>query len=363
MATRTRLASALALFALLALAGPALASSGDRHPSFKLCTSLCELKRCELHHPPLAWHLRALLWTCADDCAYVCGHRLTDEADAGRENYHQFFGKWAFHRIFGIQEPMSVIFSLGNLAVNYRGLLNVTKYVRDDNGLHPWLIVAALVQINTWFWSTIFHMRDLPLTEKLDYFSAMTTVAFMLLYAVIRVFGLQTPKSRSPYCFKVAAAFGVFVLSHFVYVSSLALFPYGYHVGVAMVLGLVSNSLWILWTLSFYIRIPTVKFGNHVLTWPYPYPPRNPQLTARPSQANTPSILVVLTMLAMSLEILDFAPLWRTLDAHSLWHLATIPLGEMWWRFLIKDANDLQVAQGGGRLPLSSASGLKQATD
>lgn len=204
---------------------------------------------------------------------------------------------------------------------------------------------------------------DLPLTEKLDYFSAMTTVAFMLLYAVVRIFGLQTPRTRSPYCFKVAAAFGIFVLAHFVYVSSLALFPYGYHVGVAMVLGLMSNTLWILWTLSFYVRIPPVSLGGKVFAWPYPYPPRNPQLTARPSQANTPSILVVLTMLAMSLEILDFPPLRRTLDAHSLWHLATIPLGEMWWRFLIKDANDLQVAQGGGRLPLSSGSGTKQATD
>lgn len=104
-----------------------------------------------------------MFWTCSDNCKYICSHRLTDEADAGREAYHQFYGKWAFHRVFGIQEPMSVIFSLGNLAINYRGLLNVTEYVRDDNGLKPWLIVAALVQINTWFWSTIFHMRGEPI--------------------------------------------------------------------------------------------------------------------------------------------------------------------------------------------------------
>lgn len=191
----------------------------------------------------------------------------------------------------------------------------------------------------------------------------MTTIVFMLLYAVIRMFGLQTSKTRSPLCFKVAVAFGILLLGHFVYVSSFAHFPYGYHVGVAMVLGLISNALWIMWTASFYIRIPPIAVGKYAYTWPYPYPPRNPQLTPRPTQANTPTILVVLTMLAMSLEILDFPPISRAVDAHSLWHLATIPLGEMWWRFLIKDANDLQAAEGGGRLPLSSgyAKSEKQA--
>ena len=28
------------------------------------------------------------------------------------------------------------------------------------------------VTLNAWFWSTVFHARDLPWTEKLDYFSA-----------------------------------------------------------------------------------------------------------------------------------------------------------------------------------------------
>lgn len=47
---------------------------------------------------------------------------------------------------------------------------------------------------------------------------------------------------------------------------------------------------------------------------------------------------MALTIAAMSLEVLDFAPLGRIIDAHSLWHAATIPLGEAWWRFLETDA-------------------------
>lgn len=58
----------------------------------------------------------------------------------------------------------------------------------------------------------------------------------------------------------------------------------------------------------------------------------------------------------MSLELFDFAPLFRLLDAHALWHLATIPLAAAWWRFLCSDAIDLESAQIGrevGTMPLS----------
>ena len=45
-------------------------------------------------------------------------------------------------------------------------------------------------------------------------------------------------------------------------------------------------------------------------------------------------------MCAMSLELLDFPPIGRILDAHALWHAATVPIGEMWYNFLIEDALD-----------------------
>jgi hypothetical protein len=37
-----------------------------------------------------------------------------------------------------------------------------------------------------------------------------------------------------------------------------------------------------------------------------------------------PGIVVAWVIMAMSLELFDFAPLWGSLDAHSLWHLGTI---------------------------------------
>jgi hypothetical protein len=44
-------------------------------------------------------------------------------------------------------------------------------------------------------------------------------------------------------------------------------------------------------------------------------------------------------MVAMRLELFDFSPAWGVFDAHSLWHMATIPLGAIWYRFLCNDAH------------------------
>lgn len=166
----------------------------------------------------------------------------------------------------------------------------------------------------------------------------------MLLYAILRIFGVQTPHAANrPLRLFLCLLVGLFVLSHFIYVSSLPRFPYGYHVGVAMVLGLIGNVMWILWSLSFVVRLPTFRIGDKTLGWPWPYGPNwNPMKSRRPRGAFTPAILTLLTTAAMSLELLDFPPLLRAIDAHSLWHLATIPLSAAWWDFLIQDTNDLQ---------------------
>lgn len=42
--------------------------------------------------------------------------------------------------------------------------------------------------------------------------------------------------------------------------------------------------------------------------------------------------------LAMLLEIYDFPPYYGFLDAHALWHAATIPLTYVWWSFIKDDA-------------------------
>lgn len=145
-------------FALLALVE---ASTGDRLDVFQTCVDECAQKPCSLSLP-----LRLLRWSCASDCAYQCSHVVTSMSDSGElPRYHQFFGKWAFYRLFGIQEPFSVLFSLGNFWVHWRGLKMVERRIPDTNRMKPWLKAAAWIQMNTWLWSAVFHTRGMSLAR------------------------------------------------------------------------------------------------------------------------------------------------------------------------------------------------------
>ena len=283
-------------------------------------------------------------------------------------NGRAVYGKWPFYRLGPIQEPFSVLMSFGNLYVNIKGILELRRRVRSENLLRRWLELAGWAQINTWIWSIIFHTRgrssiltgsypdntlDKPFTERLDYFSATLTVATSLLYAVLRTFHLQTPQSTSRLAYPVTFALAILILSHFAYLLSFpsGSFPYGYHTKFVVFLALIHSGLWVLWTLSFHFQIPTLHVGTRSFTYPLPYPATDRgKLSTR--NAYTPTVLVVLTTLAMSFELLDFPPIARVVDAHSVWHACTVPLAMAWWSFFCSDAIEFEGAllgiRGGG---------------
>ena len=59
-----------------------------------------------------------------------------------------------------------------------------------------------------------------------------------------------------------------------------------------------------------------------------------------PPFARKAAMFVVMTTLAMSLELLDFPPWQRVIDAHSLWHLATALIATFWYGFIVEDCWD-----------------------
>lgn len=69
------------------------------------------------------------------------------------------YGKWPFYRLGPIQEPFSLLMSLGNLYVNLRGITEIRRRVRSENKLRRWLEVLGWVEVNTWVWSAVFHSR------------------------------------------------------------------------------------------------------------------------------------------------------------------------------------------------------------
>jgi hypothetical protein len=236
----------------------------------------------------------------------------------------QFHGKWPFYRFFGIQEPLSVLFSLANLYMHAKYGWMLQKHLPKETPKqlrHAYRLIP-LAGVNLWIWSSVFHTRDRPWTEKLDYFSVALSMICNLYLAVVRIAGLhpsqnqrdQTDYHRFTRYFLAILLSAIFV-SHVSYLT-LWRFDYGYNMAFNMSVGLLHNLVWGAWTF-YQFRVPKKQRS------PYFWMP-----------------LAVLTLLSSltALELLDFPPIYRALDAHALWHASTIMVVKWWYVALLRDA-------------------------
>ncbi|KZT03471.1 Per1-like protein [Laetiporus sulphureus 93-53] len=313
----------------------ARASFGDRADTYINCVSKCESRICH----DLNWAdsislpMRITQWSCTDDCKYGCMHAITDLAVENSEPIQQYHGKWPFWRFAGMQEPASVVFSLLNMWVHIRGAMRIQRMVSDNHPMGSYYRRFALVSVNAWIWSSVFHTRDLPTTEKLDYFSAALAILYALYFAVIRLFHLYPEKPPSSSANSVSVTFIAWklicvlvYLMHVSYLSLLPRFDYTYNIIFNLVVGMTHNLLWLTYSLP--ASIPLLRR--------FPYRPRS----YRPPYASRAAVFVILTTVATFLELFDFPPWGRIIDAHSLWHLATVPITVLWYDFLVRDALD-----------------------
>ncbi|KAJ2894889.1 hypothetical protein MKZ38_007112 [Zalerion maritima] len=316
---RLRPAKTILVVVLLALfCGQATASLGDRLPEFKRCVQVCAQENCSpVSETPteIPIHRRLLLWTCPQECDYTCQHIVTASRVAAGKRVTQFHGKWPFHRIFGVQEPFSVVFSLGNLWVHWRGLEKIKNGIPNRYTLKKFYVWFAQIGIATWIFSTVFHMRDFNLTEELDYLAAGGSVLYGMYYAPVRIFRLDVPIPRRESVLRLWTTLCICAYVVHVLYLKLVKWDYGYNMTANVVLGVLQNALWSWFSWKQYSK------------------------SQRPWTA-WPGIAVAWVMMAMSLELLDFPPIWGSLDAHSLWHAGTIFPAILWYSFLVKDAQD-----------------------
>lgn len=210
----------------------------------------------------------------------------------------QFHGKWPFRRLLGMQEPFSVLFSLFNYLAHARGLAKVRRAIPASYPLRGYYEKLAHVSMASWVCSMLFHTRDFPVTEHMDYFAAGANVMYGVYYTAIRVFRLDR---GGPGVHAVRRAWTV--LCAVLFAAHVAYLCYTWNYVHNMVVHVVAGALQnIMWT-SFSFR----KYRESRQAW-----------------ALWPGIVVTSVGAAMSLELLDFPPLGRHLDAHSLWHLATV---------------------------------------
>lgn len=150
-----------------------IASAGDRSTPFQQCLYLCKLRNCSSQDAQPAGHLpfslRLTRWTCSDDCSYSCMHQITDSAITQGHPVLQYYGKWPFWRLFGMQEPASVLFSLLNFWVHLRGYKATSRSVSDGHPMKRFIILYSIVSMNAWIWSAIFHTRGTLINGKFTY--------------------------------------------------------------------------------------------------------------------------------------------------------------------------------------------------
>ncbi|EPX73000.1 GPI-phospholipase A2 activity regulator [Schizosaccharomyces octosporus yFS286] len=292
----------------------ASASSGDLHPHYRTCLNNCITIDCNQNpsqNGMLPWYLRLFFWDCGSDCRYECQIDAEHYFAVNGIPSQQYFGKWYFIRIFGIQEFFSVLFSLFNLIVHYNGYQRMRRCIPDSHHSKSLCLKWALIGMNAWVWSSVFHTRDTPFTEKLDYFSAGAFVLFGLYTSLVLMFKLDLKRGGRIATTILGALFLIAFIAHVSYLSFYT-FDYGYNMKANLSVGLLSNILWYYYSWS---------HRNIGLSW-----------------TKVPALSVTALMLSASLELFDFSPIANLVDAHALWHLATVPITYYIYGFVIKSS-------------------------
>ncbi|XP_028391333.1 post-GPI attachment to proteins factor 3-like isoform X2 [Dendronephthya gigantea] len=297
------------LWALLLCAiSMANSSSGDRSETFQRCLTSCLVlcKNDDSYPAKLPVYLVIFGWKCPDECKYTCMHKVTHRAVARGRKIEQFYGKWPFIRLFGIQEPASVLFSIGNGLGHYFGWKMFKNHVNPHYSMYSTWKLYYIISVNAWLWSAVFHTRDLTWTERLDYFGAVSLILASIYSSFVRIVGPE-------YVWR-CRLFGLFIATlfccHCGYLS-LIRFDYGYNMKASVTVGIINIVGWISWCLK--------NWKNRSYVWKCAF-------------------INISLFCLVALELWDFPPIWGILDAHAIWHFTTIPFCYFWYSFILDDA-------------------------
>ena len=304
------------------------ASFGDTDHYFEVCLKLCHNKtKCSLakkFEKKLSTYLKLFGRSCFDECKYECMWPTVYFYIDVWKFIHKFYGKWPFTRIFGIQEPLSTLTSIGNLLVHAYLINKMRKRTKKTTPFINIWYIFGFISINAWFWSTVFHANDTYFTEKMDYYSAFSLVMFQFYAFFFRLLRLKKHFLIQLTLYIISIYCVYFYCSHIYYLNFIN-FDYNYNLKVNIVLGVTNSICWLVW--SFY----QYYFLNKKYVWRC-------------------VLSLVLVNLALPLEVLEFAPIWWTIDTHAIWHLCTICIPFYWYEFIFDDNNRIDLEYGYSRI-------------
>ncbi|KAH0859201.1 hypothetical protein HID58_087462, partial [Brassica napus] len=137
-------------------------------------------------------------------------------------------------------------------------------------------------------------LEDVDITKMLDYSSAIDVLGFSLIVSILRTFDVRVEAAR-------------------VMVSAPVL---------ALVTTHVLSMLFTCWNMIVCVAMGVAQ----------------PFLLARLAAVSRHPSNWKLWVVVIASEIYDFPPYGGYFDAHSIWHLATVPLTILWWSFIRDDA-------------------------
>ena len=210
-----------------------------------------------------------------------------------------------------MQEPFSVLFSLLNFLAHRYGMDRLRAEVPARYSLRPYYLAFGYFGLASWIFSMIFHTRDFNITEKLDYFAAGASVMYGMFYTPVRVFRLDQDDPTKQSFLRVWTGTCIFLYACHVMYLTFWSWDYTYNMAANVTAGIVQNLLWSWFSIQRYRKLQK--------TW-----------------AAWPGLIVAWIILAMSLELFDFSPWGRMVDAHSLWHLGTVGPTIWWYRFVVR---------------------------
>ncbi|WZZ87928.1 hypothetical protein YC2023_116507 [Brassica napus] len=151
---------------------------------------------------------------------------------------------------------------------------------------------------------SLWFLRDVDITKSLDYSSAIAVLGFSLIVSILKTFDVRVEAARV----MVSAPVLALVTTHVLYINFYKLY-YGWNMIVCVAMGVAQLFLWARWA----------AVSRHPSNWKL-------------------WVAVIASGLAMLLDIYNFPLYGGYFEAHSIWHLATVPLTILWWSFIRDDA-------------------------
>lgn len=316
-------------------------SAGDSDFYYQQCTAQCQVGRCSaaaafpdgswmVSYPP--FNVSIVSWSCDETCQYHCMTEITLKRIRHGFEPLKYYGHWPFERLFGLEEPASCLFSLLNLLPHALWLrYGLPSMPFKVSPLRRYLAFYAIAAVNAWAASTVYHAHKVPWTTIYDLSSALILLLAGLLLAVRKFLGKLNVKIVGTLGNGITF-FALYRLYRMIVMQNVS---FDEHMTTCTIIVAATTVVWILWICSPLYLLQKPLQRQHWLCLG----------------------VQVWFLAAIMLEVFDFPPVfYRSLDAHSLWHLATVPLAVYWYYFWQVDITmDRQLGSSVGSQGLAAA--------